>query len=366
MISIIGKKMTAVIAVLLCISLICLFAGCDNKKTDDLDSSKESVQISESDTSAEDNDIAQGSDEKEDFESNAVSDTEIVKDSDKTSETGYDSKTDEKTDTTDDEDGNNDDTDMHAEDPKLEDFSIMDEYIKDYTFEISFDESLDSYERTYTVKGEYDLNSDGVPESINALLKPYNEDGSYLVVNDIQVPLILGHPGGEMYIIDIDKKDKYNEIAVFDLGPSDDPAFVFYRYDGNELKQLFSIDRAALMDGEGKFISSFHLSTPLSPKFYSAWGEYKNGEYVITNHDISQHIGKTYEVDWTGYFVPMDEMPENYFDYVTWEYETQKEFKNEKIKLLDVYINDYDPTLNWFYVETSEGEKGLLYFWIGD
>ncbi len=150
-------------------------------------------------------------------------------------------------------------------------------------------------------------------------------------VNDIRVPLFLGHPSGEMYIIDIDSSDKFYEIVIYDLGHSDDPAFDFYRYDGKELMYLFSIDRAALMDGKGKFISSFHLTTHFEPKFYTAWGEYKNGQYVIHNHNIRYYLGKSYEFEGMAYFVPTDEMPENYFDYITWDYEDQRDFEATRI-----------------------------------
>jgi len=33
---------------------------------------------------------------------------------------------------------------------------------------------------------------------------------------------------------------------------------------------------------------------------------------------------------------------------------------------LDIHISPDDRTLNWFYVDLPDGEKGLLYFWIGD
>jgi hypothetical protein len=120
------------------------------------------------------------------------------------------------------------------------------------------------------------------------------------------------------------------------------------------------------MDGQGKFISWFHVSSNLEPKFFSAWGEFKNNEYIITNHDIEQYIDKTYEVDGTGYFIPLDKYPENYSEYTIWDNEAQREFTTTNVKLLNIHINSYDRTLNWYYVELPDGERGLLYFWIGD
>jgi hypothetical protein len=167
-------------------------------------------------------------------------------------------------------------------------------------------------------------------------------------------------------IIDLDSKDNYVEIAIFDDGPSGDPNFIFFRYDGKELYSLGSIDRYALMDGQGKFISWFHLTNYFKPKFFSAWGEFKDNKYITTNHDVEQNIGKTYELNGTGYFIALDQNPENFFDHAIWDFEAMRDFKATKIKLLDIHIKPEDRTLNWFYVELPDGERGLLYFWIGD
>ncbi len=253
-----------------------------------------------------------------------------------------------------------------TKEPKIEDFSEMDKYFKDYTFDVLYDEKLDFYQRTYSVHGVYDLNGDGEADRINAVLEADYEEASYIEVNGIKVTLNPDNPSGEMQIIDLDSKDSYTEVAIFDGGPSGDPAYAFFRYDGTELYYVGSIDRYALTDGQGKFISWFHLANNLKPQFFSAWGEFKNNEYVITNHDVEQYIGKTYEVDGTGYFVPLDKNPKDYFEHTVWDFEALREFKATKIKLLDIHINPDDQILNWFYVELSDGERGLLYFWIGD
>lgn len=260
---------------------------------------------------------------------------------------------------------NKEDNNKFTEEPKLEDFVMMDEFIKDYTFDLSYDESLDYYQRTYYVNGEYDLNGDGIADKISAVLKAGYEDGSYLEVEGINLILYHENPSGEVYIYDIDSRDNYCNIAIYDDGPSGDPYFSFYQYDGNNLSYIGTIDRYALTDGQGKFISWFHLSSRFTPQFYSAWGEFKDGEYIINHHDISQYIGKTYEFDGMAYFIPMDYFPDNYFEHTVWDPEALKEFDTTQIKLLDIYIDKDYPVLNWFYVEMPDGERGLLYFWIG-
>ncbi len=252
-----------------------------------------------------------------------------------------------------------------SDNPKIEDFSKMDEHFKDYSFDVSSDKSVE-YQQTYSINGSYDLNGDGKADRISAVLKSGYEDNSYIEVNDIKVTFNSGNPNGEVKIIDLDNNDSYAEIAIFDEGPSADPAFSFFRYDGKELYSLGTIDRYALLDGQGKLISWFHSANNFKPQFFSAWVEIKNNEYVITNHNVEQNIGKTYEINGTGYFVPLDKNPENYFKHVVWDSDALREFKSTKIKLLDIHINQDDRTLNWFYVELPDGEKGLMYFWIGD
>ncbi len=248
----------------------------------------------------------------------------------------------------------------------IESFSEIDKYIKDYTFDVSYEEDLELGQRVYSIHGKYDLNGDGEADSINAVLITDNEDGSYIEVNGMKVELNLYNPTGVANIIDLDSEDGYTEVAIFDDGASGDPAFTFIRYDGTKLYTLGTIDRHALMDGKGKFISRFHLANNFKPQFFSALGEFKNNEYLITNYDVEQYIGETYEVYGTGFFVPLDFYPEDYFEHVVWDSENLREFKATKIKLLGIHISPDNPTLNWFYVELPDGEKGLLYFWIGD
>ena len=254
---------------------------------------------------------------------------------------------------------------INTEEPKIEDFTVLDQYFKDYTFEVTFDENLQFYDRIYTILGSYDLNGDGEEEQISALLKQGGEE-SYIEVNGIKVSIYPMSPTGEVQIIDLDNRDNYVEIAIFDDGPSGDPEFQFLRYDGKELKSLGSIERGGLMDGQGKLISWFNLSNHFEPLFFSAWGVFSDGKFSVTNHDIEQYIGKSYKISGSGFFVPLETNPVNHFEYTDWNFETLREFENTEILLLDIYISPEDRTLNWYYAQLPDGERGLLYFWIGD
>lgn len=248
--------------------------------------------------------------------------------------------------------------------PNIEYFSSIKEYFIDYAFDVSYDEDLDYQDVIYSIQGSYDLNGDGQEDEIEAVLGWHDStNSSYIKVNGIKKSFYTDSPTGEAYIIDMDSKDNFVEVAVFDDGPSGDPIYDFFRYDGNELYNIGSIDEFALMDGQGKFISSFSLSLYFKPKFFSSWDEIKNNSFVSTSQDIEdieKYIGKSYELNGTGYFIPLEENPEEPNEYIVWEHETLREFNDEKIKLLDIYM------MSQYYVELEDGEKGLLYFWIGD
>jgi beta-lactamase regulating signal transducer with metallopeptidase domain len=52
----------------------------------------------------------------------------------------------------------------------IEGFSEIDKYIKDYTFDVSYDGDLEWDQRVYSIHGKYDLNGDGEADNINAVL----------------------------------------------------------------------------------------------------------------------------------------------------------------------------------------------------
>lgn len=236
---------------------------------------------------------------------------------------------------------------------------------------IKTEENPDSNEvsgKIYDVKGSFDLNSDGKEDDIYCFLASSSER-NLLEINDSTIEFYLDYPlGGKVNIADFDTRDNYKEILIFDKGPSGDPHYICFRYTGAEIVKLGSIPELSYLDGHGRIIFNWYLSSFCSPNILFGWQELKNGSLVFHPADISPALNKTYEASgsFEAYFDEMDSVPENY--YPDWSQEKMVEFqKGEKITIK--HINIGGDTMQyplWYFVELENGKKGLLYFWPGD
>jgi hypothetical protein len=254
----------------------------------------------------------------------------------------------------------------YEEAPDFAYFQPVDLLFKDHNFDIRYDEEM----KASTIYGTYDLDGDGQVDEINAALITCFYGDSYVKVNNTMSEYVSVNFTGEVYLIDLDTRDSYIEIAIEDAGPSADYTLDLFRYDGTKVRYLGLISRSAYLDGQGRYISWFCTSKGISPTFFCEWEELTNGEWILKrNRDMGQYIGKTYNLHGQAYFVPIDKMPEDYhefLDYVDWDPDAIKEFDWTEIKILNIYMDSSLGILNWFYIEMPDEEKGLLYFWIGD
>jgi len=246
----------------------------------------------------------------------------------------------------------------------LTNFKKLQDGFIDYDFKITRN-GTQNIPDSFKVEGKCDLNNDGKADNIKMLIKGNADIKSYLEVNDIKQEFDIDNSyDGEVRIVDLDQNDNYLEVACFDEGPSGDPAYLFFRYDGVNLYEIGSIDAFARIDEQGKLISSFHISWQFRPSFCSAWYEIENNTLVKKNNDIDKYLELTYDFNGgDAYFIPFDKIPDNL--EIGWE-ET-KRFEATKVKLIDIlYLDSLNRTLNFYFVTFPSGEKGLLYFWIGD
>lgn len=249
--------------------------------------------------------------------------------------------------------------------PDFADFQPVDRFFIDYAFDIAHDEDSGSY----TIHGAYDLDGDGKDDEINAVLTSYYTGSSTVEIDGSKLEHVFENFTGNVYLIDLDSRDSYIEIAFEDAGPSADYALELVRYDGTDARYLGSISRLSYLDGQGKYISWFYTSKEIRPTFFSAWEELTDGKWIMKkNPVIEQSVGKTYSVSGQAYFIPLDKMPGDmaeFFGYVDWNPDIMRMFDETEIKILNIYLDD-TCLLNWFYIELADGERGLLYFWVGD
>lgn len=86
-----------------------------------------------------------------------------------------------------------------------------------------------------------DLNGDSIKENISFSCKQ-GSDTFTLVVNNTKFEGTGYNLDGEIYICDIDKSDRYKELAVTESGPSSDYATEFFLYDGKNLVSMGKIE----------------------------------------------------------------------------------------------------------------------------
>jgi hypothetical protein len=253
----------------------------------------------------------------------------------------------------------------------ITDFADFKECFIDYSFTVTKNGSEEN-PSSFDVQGEFDLNQDGILEEIRMLLIGHvehrsNEIQAYIKVDSQQKEINMDYTtDGEVEIIDLDKNDNYFEVACFDEGPSGDPNYKIYRYDGDKLYYIGDINTfaSALADGKGKVISGFNRSIYFTPSFCSECIMVEDNTFVQKIVAIEEYIGKTYEFSGgDAYFWPCEEMPEQF--EMRWEPEYLRRFEVCEIRLLDIYQLD-NHTLDAYFVELPDGERGMLYFWIGD
>lgn len=109
-------------------------------------------------------------------------------------------------------------------------------------------------EERFTTKKYTDLNGDGIEEKVEIFISKEEPFKFELKVNDINIKGSFGESDFEcdgFMIVDIDTSDKFKEIAVHSPGPSDDDVYIYYHYDGKNLKEIGRISRWPIIKGNG-------------------------------------------------------------------------------------------------------------------
>jgi hypothetical protein len=101
-----------------------------------------------------------------------------------------------------------------------------------------------------TLVFEEDLDGDGKKDKV--LILPHDSEYD-IFINDKKVfsDRIIDPGVDETGIVDIDEKDKFKEIYVFSMGPSDDPTDHYYHYNGKDCIFIGEICSSSSISGDG-------------------------------------------------------------------------------------------------------------------
>lgn len=82
-----------------------------------------------------------------------------------------------------------------------------------------------------------DLNGDGKPEDIRLYRKKEPSEFDLVINDKVRISDRLDGEIDGFEIVDIDRKDRFREVAVHTEGPSDDDQYLYFWYDGVRLQK---------------------------------------------------------------------------------------------------------------------------------
>lgn len=246
-------------------------------------------------------------------------------------------------------------------------------------------EKLEGLKEKYLYRGTYqlavpiggtasvDLNGDGTEDSITYSNCTNEDNTEYIVslsINGIDFTSFLTENeiylsegavdfvADDYYIVDLDSDDQMMELALLDHGPSDDPVTYFFRFDGNSLTFLGSIEDlignpTCKLNGDGTLCARFLLNLL----------ETKNAlaDYQVTSSGILEELPKTwYYVDNTSVFTEY----QTHNILSTFTVHTEKSLESDTVSLTAADGPVCFPAtdnMNWFVVETADGRIYYLY-----
>ncbi len=249
------------------------------------------------------------------------------------------------------------------------------------------------YSGSETWKTVFDLHGNGDDEiSLTYNYQP-EEHGALVTlrVNSSIFKLELDYFGGAD-IIDFDKTDDYSEIAIYDVGPSEDPLIHMIRYNGMELFDIGPVPAGwkdstiAWLDQRGRIIGRDQYVDFTSPKIAMAYYQLEGNELIEYDNDYSLAYGKRYEFSsqfepsvFGPHFIEKSLMPDDDFEpWMEFSYSIDRQpfrFNNgEGFRLIKAFSpNSLDGNVSWlfnrgswYYIELTDGRRGILYFFGSD
>ena len=229
------------------------------------------------------------------------------------------------------------------------------------------DRKENDVEHIFHITGDFDVNSDGITDEIKISMgRSINNQKSEVRVNDKSHETTWDNPW-EAFLTDLDIRDKYKEIVVYDDGPSGDPQYIFFRYDGSDIIELGTIGGSPKINGCGRLITS--CMDFISPEIILETSAITENGFQHFDIDPAGALGKKYTLayDFDTYFEEFDSVPSDF--QPSYDMSKMHSFKkDQKItleKIVPVSLNE--PSFPyWYEIQLENGKKGALYFWIGD
>ena len=225
----------------------------------------------------------------------------------------------------------------------------------------------------------YDLDSDGTIDKItlkhiiNEKEEEYSSDRDYYSLEYNGKPIYDHWDGfGSVGIVDLDSRDKYLDIWVYDDGPSDDPGYYFFRKVGNKIIKMgeLGVERSFLCDGKGRILAAHRDMPWISPQVYNCYYTIENNKFKKNNLDFSYN--KNYEyTSSTGFFTTDLENLKKFekedskngdikeLIALGKKYNINKLDKNEKFKVIGFIKAEENSPVD-LKVKLSDGTEGYL------
>lgn len=115
----------------------------------------------------------------------------------------------------------------------------------DFKFSIECEGFTDCYRFNANQTFHMDLNNDGIEEEICYKCIEDEENEEYiseLTINGTNEVSLQGNLEPYIWVVDVDPKDNYKELVIYDQGPSSDPVDSYYYYNGEQLVLMGEIE----------------------------------------------------------------------------------------------------------------------------
>ena len=145
-----------------------------------------------------------------------------------------------------------------------------------------------------------DINGDGKIDRIEYTVADLLESVQTITlkINENETSFIASNPSLDFNIIEINNKDKFKVIDIFEDGPSGDPKSTLFVYDGKKIRKIGELlgDEYNL-DGQSKIWTSFDTISFLEPKIHLGWTEMNDTQQLIYKEiDKSPYLKKRYKI----------------------------------------------------------------------